>query len=254
MGEKRNGVIFVIIMTDSFTEDTAKRVYHKLKSTFGKDSEDKGLNYATAFIAEDEHISYLKDIMTAAGNLQRYITRQLNGEKLIVYCLAPIGCDDDGRKYIVCDAVKKERCYVKKDIVEPIAKGLPQWDKYFLFDGYLSDDSSPIRTGVITSVDIESLDIPPDSTTKFLPEQSNTLVAYSPLTAIKQENQTLANIGTWTLQLCDNISKFVLPITSLLDKTWTEVTAATGGATHTILEPHYVDSMGTTFLHNGKYI
>lgn len=216
-----------------------RNTVERIEKTFGQD----GLDYAIAQVI-DPSASLLSAVMRDAGNVEKYSLQQCKYLKIIVYFLAPIG-SEEGKKYVTCCT---GRCFVKENIVDPVSC-LSQWQKFFFFDGYRSHESLDSEGRVMTSVDIEAMETSTDSPA-WRPKQGDTLVAYSPFACVKREDHTHPPIATWTNTLCDNIDSFILPISTLLDKTWDEVALSTS----TVHEPHYVSSMGMTFLQGGILI
>ncbi|XP_019856027.1 PREDICTED: uncharacterized protein LOC109584649 [Amphimedon queenslandica] len=179
-----------------------------------------------------------KDFIVAAlkeATERKYYDSLFNNFTVFFLFLTPVYVEGD-RKYIVC---KDGRISIKDDIISPFNTNFSHKNKVFLFDGCLDESQSPPRD-LVTSVEVESLGV---TDTKWLPKNGNNLIAFSPFTVVPKGKPD--SIGKWSLTFMDNLEKYVLPITLILDKTWDDLAPPISGPQ----EPHYVSSMEPILLH-----
>ena len=167
---------------------------------------------------------------------RKYYDSFYNNFTVFFLFLTPV-CVEGDRKYIVC---KDGRISIKDDIISPFNTDFSHRNKVFLFDGCLDEAQFPPRD-LVTSVEVESLGV---TDTQWLPKNGNNLIAFSPFIGVPKGEQD--SIGKWSLAFMDNLEKYVLPITLILDKTWDDLALPISGPQ----EPHYVSSMEPVLLHS----
>ena len=228
-------VIILVTMKEGFPE--FQEVVDKVEATFEKDL----LNYAIVKLfdlSKDE----LETLINEATNIKYY---NRNFSKLVFLIIAPFGNNEDGRKYVKC---VDGRHVSVRDIVSKFTSSLVQQSKFFFFDGYLVDGSTPCRD-LVTSLDVESLGLENEAAAASqLPKNGNNLIAFSPFLNVLRKGQDEVGVGKWvgkwSMALMDNIQKYALPVSLLLDKTWDEISPPSVATQ----EPHYIHSMKPIFL------
>ena len=234
-------VIILVMMKEGFPE--FQEVVDKVEATFGEGL----LNYAIVKLfdlSKDE----LETLINEATDIEYY---NRNFSKLVFLIIAPFG-NKDGRKYVKCvdrdedqgkDQGKDRGVVFVRDIVSKFTSSLVQQSKFFFFDGYLVDGSTPCRD-LVTSLDVESLGLENEAAAASqLPKNGNNLIAFSPFLNVLRNDQ----VGRWSMALMDNILEYALPVSLLLDKTWDEIIKISPPSVAT-QEPHYIHSMKPIFL------
>lgn len=167
--------------------------------------------------------------------------------KYTVVYYAGHGGNNARGKFIMPFSKTAEPYYIQESI---ISKFVSQRKHHlFFFDCCLTGCSSVSSTASRGSDTLQDSEDTQDDVPLFIPPHGTFLVAYSTSLNEPASGDTFRG-GKWTRELCNNIEKYDLPITLILDKTWDDLVTKESGnrMTDKIQKPHYVSSVGLLSL------
>lgn len=168
--------------------------------------------------------------------------------QFIAFYYAGHGGSEDTHTFIYPNKKeKKMKVFIEEGILKRFypenAPGLGNRVRLFFFDCCLLDDTVKAHGPVCSEQDMDF----------DLPARGNILVAYATSMTYASRGDD-KNGGTWTRHLYKNITEYDLPITTVLDITWTESMLLSNKEVRAkgkgnVQGPHYMSCLGLTYLH-----
>jgi hypothetical protein len=257
--DPRIGLVVVISITTSEgpTNTGPDQDVKVIKKTFGE-----LLNYAV-WEVQNPHKEKIQQA------LQHAIINLPHKYKHIIVYYSGHGCSDqDGKAYIETqkkDDNSETKLYIETDIISMFKKERARLqNKYcmFFFDCCLDLPGSGGTINQVSTVNQGLGDCliaaNPSVTTSnsshgmsvFLPPDGFYLVAYSTTLRSKAYGNYIQG-GSWTSKLCENITNYDLPISTILEITWWDLVKE-GSNTGCIQAPHFISNIGPVFLRGNK--
>ena len=164
--------------------------------------------------------------------------------QFIVMYYAGHGGSEDGKGYVIPCGDNDPRFYIDEGIVFPFqpsqAPNLSDRYRLFFFDCCLKTSSKAGEVPVMQRSDPTR----PPKQPSFLPPRGQCIIAYATSLEAASSGNYISG-GIWTKKLCNNL-RYDVPISTILDMTWSDVVKETLGKK--IQGPHYVSSVGSLFL------
>ena len=244
--DTRIGLAIILAITSSQGPQGAYADSHKVAELF------KELNYAV-WVVRDPHVHKIEAALKVA------IAPDLfphNFKYVVVYYAGHGGSDENGRAFIeplkTNEYPDPTRYFIQDQIISKFepknAPHLQNVYRLFFFDSCLTNLGTSNMSNVTPQNVAQHESV---GTSFFIPPTGYYLVAYA--TTLGDESLSYYGGGKWTEKLCENIKKYDMPITNILDKTWHDVVNEDAGTGRPIQAPHYISSVETLSLRGMYY-
>ena len=244
--DTRIGLVIVLAITSSQGPAGTSVDEHKVAELF------RELNYAV-WVVRDPHVHKIEAALKVAIAPDLFPP---NFKYVIVYYTGHGGSDTNGKGFIeplqTNEYPDRTRYFIQDQIISKFepknAPHLQSVKRLFFFDCCLN--ISGTGNSASASPHVASQQQSSGSSINFIPPSGYYLVAYATTLGDKSFGN-YATGGKWTEQLCENIRNYNMPITAILDKTWSDLVKQNAGTGRPIQAPHYISSVSTLSLRGG---